>query len=217
MLRLAAIDYVEMITLLISIFCYRKTKGTALGLFPFFLLFIVVAEAAGFYIAKVLHRPNAWLYNITTVAEFCFYSFFFSRIFKTNRSRQAALAVLCIYPAAAFCNILFIQGFNSFHSYTMVLGSLCMIFFCCTYYYQSLSNPEKKQIHADPLFWIVTGIFFFYLGDIFYNTLYNILVKYNIDTGKRLFLAINNNLIFVLYACFAAGFILWKKNTQKLQ
>ena len=60
---------------------------------------------------------------------------------------------------------------------------------------------------TDPLFWICTGILFFYLGDFFYNVFYNFLVTQGMDTGRRLFKAINNNLIIVLYSCFIIAFI----------
>ena len=208
MLVLSVVNYVEIIALLTSIFCFRKLQGTVLQLFPYFLLFIVITELAGLYTGKVLHKPNVWFYNITTVVEFCFYSFFFSKILKKNR--KATSIILYIYPVLATLNILFVQGLTRFHSYTMVLGSLFMIFFSCCYFYESLLNPGKKQIQKEAVFWIVTGVFFFYLGDILYNTLFNILTKYQVNIAAKLFLAINNNLVIVLYSCFTIGFIVWK-------
>jgi hypothetical protein len=210
MLHLSAVNYVEIIALSISIFYFRKLQGTVLQLFPYFLLTVAVTELIGLYTGKILHKSNAWLYNITTVIEFCFYSFFFKQILKRKANQKFALATLLIYPVIAAVNIFFIQGISNFHSNTMVLGSLLMVFFCCSFFYESVSNPEKKQIQREAFFWIVTGIFFFYLGGILYDSLYPALTHYKNDIGIKLFLMINNNLVYVLYTCFIIGFVVWK-------
>lgn len=211
---LSVVNWIEITTLLASIFYLRKLRGTVFALFPYFLFVIVITELIGLYTGKILHKPNAWVYNITTVFEFCFYSYFFSKILQKKKNKQFALFVLILYPVIASVNILFIQGVFNFHSITMVVGSLLMVLFSCLYFYESLLTPEKKQIQTEAVFWIVTGIFFFYIGGILYDSLYPVLTRYRTGIGIKLFLLINNNLVYILYSCFIISFIVWK-NPQR--
>lgn len=205
---LSTVIWIEITALLISIFYFKKLRGTVFQLFPYFLTIIVIIELFGLYTGKILHKPNAWVYNISTVFEFCFYGYCFSKILIQKKNKRLANYFLVCYPVIAAINILLVQGLFEFHSNTMVVGSLCMVFFSCLYFYESLLIPETKQIHKEASFWIVTGIFFFYLGGILYNCLYSLLMRHN--TGFKLFLLVNNNLVFVLYSCFIIGFIVWK-------
>jgi hypothetical protein len=207
MYTLALYNYVEILAFVVSLVTYQRIRSSALRTFPFFLLFMVFIELTARYIRLVLGETNVWLYNISTTIEFVFYGWFFLQVFTRKQNRALASAFIIVYPLIVLLNLIFLQGFLHFHSYTMILGSSVMIIFCCLFLWEKLNNPERIEILTDPLFWICTGILFFYLGDFFYNVFYNFLVTQGMDTGRRLFKAINNNLIIVLYSCFIIAFI----------
>jgi hypothetical protein len=199
--------YFETGALIVSVLSYRAIKGTAFRLFPLFLFLTVLVELAGRYMRVVLHQHNTWLYNISTTLEFIFYAYIFNRTFHTGTYKRLAGQFMIFYPLAVLSNMTFIQGFIVFHSYTMILGSFFMIVFCCLFFHEVFLNPLELELHKEPMFWISTGILFFYLGDFSYNLWYNILVKYSLDKGRNLFTYINNNLILVLYSCFTIAFL----------
>jgi len=206
-------NYFELGAFIISVLIFPRLKGTPLRLFPFFLFFIVLVEFTGRYIRMVLLQTNAWLYNISTTLEFVFYAYIFVLQLRDPALKKATSRFMVIYPLLVLLNLLFVQGFRQFHSYTMVVGSIFMIIFCCLYFYELLLNPLEGDLLRDPMFWISTGILFFYLGDLSYNLLFNLLQKYAVNTGK-LFQSINNNLILMLYSCFIIAF-LCKRNPRK--
>jgi hypothetical protein len=207
-------NYFELAALIISILCYPRLKGTPFRTFPFFLFFIVLVEVAGRYISAVLYQKNLWLYNISTTFEFVFYAYIFGHQLREPAFKKAVFSFMIVYPVIVLLNLLFIQGINEFHSYTMVLGSIFMIIFCCRYFYELLQSPLEGHLLRDPMFWISTGILFFYLGDFSYNLLFNLLQKYAANMGGKLFRSINNNLILILYSCFIIAF-LCRKNPRK--
>jgi hypothetical protein len=207
-MTLSSHNYFEITALIVSVLAYARLRGTAFRLFPLFLLFIVLVELVGRYMRTVLKmHSNAWLYNISTTLEFLFYAYIFRQSLQNKAYKNLAFWFILIYPLAVLTNMLFVQGFFWFHSYTMVLGSFFMLIFCCLFFYEVFLNPLELELHREPMFWISTGILFFYLGDFSYNLYYNILTKYGLDTGRNLFLSINNNLNLVLYSCFTIAFL----------
>jgi hypothetical protein len=207
-------NYFELAAFIISVLCYPRLRGTPFRAFPFFLFFIILVELAGRYISMVLYHRNAWLYNISTTVEFVFYAYIFGLQLKDPAFKKATSRFMIFYPMLVLLNLLFIQGFLRFHSYTMVIGSILMIIFCCLYFYELLQNPQEGDLLRDPMFWISTGILFFYLGDLSYNLLFNLLQEYAANTGGKLFQSINNNLILMLYTCFIIAF-LCRRNPRK--
>ena len=205
----------ELAAFTVSALAYPKLKGTPLRLFPFFLFFIVLVEFTGRFMVTVLKlHSNQWFFNITTTIEFVFYAYIFELQLRDAAYKRIASRFRLFYPLLVLLNLLFVQGFMNFHSYTMVVGSIFMVIFCGLYFYELLLNPLEGELRRDPMFWISTGILFFYLGDLSYDLLFNLLQKYATNTSGKLFQNINNNLILMLYSCFVIAF-LCRKNPRK--
>lgn len=216
MYPLSITNYFELGAFIISVLAYRRLKGTPFVLFPFFLFVIVLVELTGRYIRIVLLHKNAWLFNISTTLEFVFYAYIFQLQLRDPALKKAASRFMFIYPLLVLLNLLFVQGFTNFHSYTMVVGSIFMIIFCCWYFFELLQNPQEGELRKDPMFWISTGILFFYLGGLSYNLLFNLLQTYAATTARKLFQSINNNLILMLYSCFIIAFLCRGNPTKSL-
>ena len=206
--------YFELAAFIVSILTWRYLKGTAFSLFPFFLFFIVFVELAGTYMAWVLHLRNSWLFNISTTLEFVFYAYLFSLHLRNPASKKLARRFMVVYPVLVLLNLLFIQGFTQFHSYTVVLGNMFMIVLCCLFFHELLLHPLEGELRREPMFWIGTGILFFQLGDLTFDLLFNLLK--NDATGKGFFLSINNNLILILYSCFIIAFLCQRSLARSL-
>jgi hypothetical protein len=214
MLPLPFFIYIELAAFIISLLTYNSLKGTAFRPFPFFLLFIVMVELTGTYMAKVLHQQNAWLLNISTTLEFIFYAYIFSQTLRNPAFKKMTLGFIAFFPILVALNMIFIQGFMEFHSYTNALGSVLMVIFCSLFFYELLLNPLEGELHKVPMFWVTTGILFFYLGDLSFDLLYNLLK--NDAMGRDLFKSINNNLILILYSCFIIAFLCQRSLVKSL-
>jgi len=214
MLNLPIFIYFELAAFIVSVLTWQYLKGTAFRLFPLFLLFIVVVELTGRYMARVVHQNNSWLFNISTTVEFIFYAYIFSLTLRDPAFKKLALRFMVIYPILVLLNLLFIQGFIQFHSYTVALGNMYMIVLCCLFFYELLLHPLEGELRKVPMFWISTGILFFHLGDLSFDLLFNLLK--NEATGKEFFTSINNNLILILYSCFIIAFLCQRSLVKSL-
>jgi len=214
MLPLPFFIYFELAAFIISMLTYNSLKGTAFRLFPLFLLFIVTVELAGTYMAKVLHQQNAWLLNISTTLEFIFYAYIFSRTLRNPAYKKMTLGFIAFFPMLVVLNMVFIQGFTEVHSYTNALGSVLMVVFCSLFFYELLLNPLEGELHKVPMFWVSTGILFFYLGRLSYDLFYTLLK--NDAMSRDLFKSINNNLTLILYSCFIIAILCQRSLVKSL-
>jgi len=206
--------YFELAAFIVSVLNWRYLKGTAFRLFPFFLFFIVAVELLGNYMAWGLRQKNGWLFNISTTVEFIFYAYIFSFTLRNPLFKKLAFRFIIFYPMLVLLNLLFIQGFMQFHSYTVALGNMFMVTLCCLFFYELLLHPLEGELRKVPMFWISTGILFFHLGDLTFDLLFNLLK--NDATGKEFFTSINNNLILILYSCFIIAFICQRSLVKSL-
>ncbi|MFN3666979.1 MAG: hypothetical protein ACK4S0_12505, partial [Sediminibacterium sp.] len=113
-------------------------------------------------------------------------------------------------------NIIFIQGPNSFHSYTFLLGSFFMVVYSCFYLYESiLPDSINTKLSMQPFFWVCIGLLIFYLGSVIINALFEYLTSASMrQQGAEIYTTITNSLNVILYSSFSIAFILCRKNKK---
>ena len=179
------------------------------------MLIKVLADASSdFHILPTINRSNHWIYNIETVLEFYFFSYFFYSILKSSFNRKLIKLFTIIYPIILIISFFTIQKYYIFHTYTYTLGELYLIILCLFYYSELYTDSEFKKLSTLPEFWIVTGLFIFCVGEFPYMILINYLNNYH--RGISVFFSdyILGSLSFLMYIMFTIG-LLWKVRIQK--
>jgi hypothetical protein len=159
-----------------------------------------------------IHHSNNWIVNIFTNVEFIFYSFLFFSFSSDPVYKKRIRLIASLFLLLALINILFIQGYNRFHSYSFLLGSLMMIYFCCNYYLSLLKIQVYINLIRYPPFWIVSGLLFFYCGMFCYYTFYEAYAYRYFLEYYKLFNILTNIFNILLYSCFSVGFICQRFN-----
>ena len=198
----------ELLSFLIAFFSIKRLRGSAFVFFVPFLFIVVSGEFMGAYMKHELHLGNGWLYNILSVIQFLFWGIFFAHFLRKDIYRQWSLLLLACFIFYAVINMIFIQGFRNFNHYTLIVGAFLIILQCCFYYYQLFIDIEDIQLFKSPMFWIVTGAFFFFLGTFFYFALYDHLRRIQIRNHSRIFNLIITNLNLFFYSCISIGLTL---------
>jgi hypothetical protein len=214
---------VELICLVIALFCLNKKAGkTWLSMIPF-LLIICLIEIAGKYL-KVLYTQgrihsleNSWLYNLLLV----FQSLFISQHFKYLIGNYVNSKPL-IYSGLALITLLYIyelydHGFYKYHNLTYIVLSILFISYSLYYYYNLLKADSYVNLKYSPGFWWVTGLLFFWFGTIicslFYYKLKDITISPKVYLTSYIYMALN----IILYSCWSYSFICikWQMSTSK--
>lgn len=176
-----------------------------------FLFLTVIVEFTGWW--WTVHN-GTWkfaMYNIFTPLEFIFYAFLFYIHFKNSNFKKTVLFFIPFFVLSVIINMYFIQGLNkTFNNYIFLLGSFCILVFCCFFFYESVL-PDKidLQLSKQPFFWITSGLLINYLGSVIINALFEYLTSNDLQVeGRRIYIIINNSLNVILYSSFCIAFYL---------
>ena len=209
--------YFELISLFTAIFFYQQKRNKILLYFIPFLLLTVIIELIGWKLALHIGYYKNIMYNIFTVFEFTFYASLFYAHLKKPIFKRAVLLFFPFFILSALLNILFIQGINkTFNTYAFLLGSFCIVVFCCFFFYESVL-PDKidAQLSKQPFFWICSGLLIFYLGSVIINALFQYLTSNDLQIeGRKIYGMINNILNVILYSSFCIAFYLCPNNRK---
>jgi hypothetical protein len=183
--------------------------------FVILLVVAVTVELGNVYlIFPAIHQSNHWTFNIETIFEFYFFSYFFYHALRRKRHRKLIIIFVYAYPVILIFSFLTIQHYYYFHTYTYMLGELYLIVLCLLYYRELYTADEFKKLSTLPEFWIVTGLFIFSAGELPYMLLLNYLNKHYILTSMYFKEYILGTLNIVMYAMFTIG-LLWSTRPQK--
>lgn len=207
----------EVLSLIVAIFFYTRKRDKLLLYFIPFLLLTVIIEFTGWWWTVNGGRWKFAMYNIFTPIEFIFYASLFYIHFKNQLFKKIILWFYPLFILAFALNIGLIQGLNkTFNNYIFLLGSFCILVFCCFFFYESVL-PDKidQQLSRQPFFWVCSGLLINYLGSVIINALFEYLTSNDLQLeGKRIYIIINNSLNVILYSSFCIAFYLCPNNKK---
>ncbi|NCI47820.1 hypothetical protein GWC94_14280 [Sediminibacterium sp. WSJ-3] len=180
------------------------------------MLFTVMVEIAGHAMLS-MNVPNHWLYNLYLPVEMLFKYYLLYKIcngyFPVKYLAVSFLALfglLYAYEGIA-------SGFNEYSVWSNSAASVGILTICCFYFYYFLKKEEYVDIYQHAPFWIVTALFFFYLGgtacNVFFKYLANIYEKQHIPVRYIIYTLLN----FIFYGCWSYSFVCrYRQTTSSL-
>ncbi len=153
------------VAVIVGILTGRRTQPQYLKLLPYFLLLTLLVELVGQWYQE-RNRNNTLLFNLYSVTEFFFFSYFFSKAIPGNRYKKNIAWVKYILATICLVNIFLLQGPNVFHTYTFSLGCLIMVLLGLFYFYQLFHSDSMVNLLQEPAFWISIAVIFFFVCSI---------------------------------------------------
>lgn len=186
-----------------------------LKLYPLFLGIIVVFEFGVIRNWFTINHSNLWAINMITVFQFTFYSFYLKSVVANKQKKKSIFHGLVILLILTITNILFIQGFWRLHSYTLLLATIFIVYWICSFFAQLLKiEGTEINILKYSDFWISTGLLFFYLGCFTFIASFEFMAYQNDFAYLSLSLIILNITNIILYLFLSIGFICHHKTPQ---
>jgi len=203
------INAIELITIIIGIYHYKKYKNTLLKYFLFFIIYGLFTELAGIVVGIGFKFPNYIVFNIYSVAYYIFNFWLFGRHFKHKNNRSISLVFMALTTLMFILDTLFLQSiFVGYQSYTWFIGSLGTIIIVILFLIELLNSDAILNVKHLLIFWVAVGVFLFQLGllPVFIATKY---INYSNGLTYGYILLILN---FITSLCYSLGFIWTKKN-----
>jgi hypothetical protein len=209
--------YFEWIALLCGVVVYAKIKHTPLRWLVFFLCYMVITETLGRYFKIVIKESNNWLYNIYLPVEAFIYSFILYKYAEKKWFKKSCRFFIYLIPIISLVNILFFQGIDTYNTYTNSIFSVGLLTLSIMYFIDVFLSEKLIIPWKEPLFWIVTGLFFYVLVSMAYTFAFDYILINRLDANALLYTLITRYLICTLYLMISIGLLLTFKYEQKLR
>jgi hypothetical protein len=193
--------YIMLIDVIVGVILYRRIHPSVLKIFVPFLALSLAVELTGLITSR-MNLHNQWMFNFFTCIEFLFYSYIYSRLLEKKWVKVIHYCMIA-YPVLFLANVFFNQGVAHFHTITYLIGSVMVVFWCYLYFRQLMLSPHYTPVFRNPVFWISTGLLFFYTGFFFYMSAVDFLGW----RDKTYWHIISGTLNTLLYGCFLIAFL----------
>jgi hypothetical protein len=162
----------DILPLLAALYNYRQLDGV-LKLFAFFCLISLSFDLLEWMLSNLQVRNNCPLLHLYILFTILFFTIIYYRAFYGIILKRIALILGGTGIVAIICNAIFIENIWTYPSISNTVLCLLMIILSLTYFYQLLTRQEFLHIDKQGLFWINSGILFYYSINIFLFMLYN--------------------------------------------
>lgn len=202
----------NLVSVIIVSLVFKQLQPKWLQLFFYFLIFTFLIDLAATNYSMYFKKSNHFIINILSLFSFTFYFYLFYKTFDSKKLRKIVLAAFILYLFLFVLDLIFINGLLFFNIYSFCSGSI-LIVLCCMIYFKWLFTSESLLNYFRlPMFWIATGLLFFYIGNVLQYSLIEFVIKNNLG---GLYYIISMILNTILFGAFTTGFLCnlsWKKN-----
>lgn len=194
-------------------FYNRSNLGLpALKLFPYFLLFqfLYQLNASLYSFVFTEHASNHFIFNFALPVNMLYFGILFHGVVKHPVKRVVVVVGTALNLLFFIVDLLFIQDVSFLMTYPRTTMSVSLVVFALLYFHDVIKSDDGDDINPvrNAAFWIVTGIFFFYLSSTLTIIFWTYFVVNEVYFGSVMLRVF----AFILYSMYIAGILLHKPN-----
>lgn len=199
----------SLVPLMVALYNYKYIKDYFRPLF-FYLVVSVIVEAIAFVLRLGNTSPKMLPY-IYTLLEFTFLSLFYSMLFRHYFKPIIFNLLIILFPIISFllCQIF---EFRSGDHYSVAIEAIVMISYCLFLFYYILKNLIFENLLQSPVFWINTGILFYFAGNFTIFIFGDFIASHREGAFPLLWKSIHTFFNISMNILFGIGF--WKLRTK---
>jgi hypothetical protein len=191
----------------------KSIKNKGLRFFPIFLL---IQFSNQFFTSGIVHfGRNTHMYNIFMVFDMTCFAFLFYHLLEKENFKKVVVILTAVFYVFYLIDRFYLQAdVGVYLSYSRSFLGFNLIVFSLLYFFNlfDFTKPEENLTRkAD--FWIVIGIFFFYLTSTIILSALNFIIQ-NPETQKYYSPDTMKYLAMTLYSFYIVGFLCHKPQIQ---
>lgn len=183
------VTYSIWINLVIGIFSFTKLKPFRLHYLLIFQIISAIAEAILIYVLPMQEGTYVrYVYCFLKPFEYTVFTYLFNPdiIRKSIQNSYLIFSIIVLFIYASYNLIFMINTKSAANNVTILEGSFTIIL-VLLYFKKTLKSKEIIILSKEPLFWIATGLLFFYTGNIIATGFYHRLREYSPELAKSLY------------------------------
>lgn len=197
--------YVGLLSLIIGIFTYFKSKDSIVGYLTLYLLLDIGLETVMLFFHD-REVNNIVYYNILYLVHYSMFFWLFYKSLDRKRNKLLILSGSILYGVTFLVNVFYGSNFLlQSTSLANIVGAVVLAFFIVLYYFEILFSEKVLYIKRDVFFWFTIGALLYYTGTIPFELMINL----NLKAFTAIYY-INYLLCIIYYSCFILGFLLHK-------
>lgn len=185
-----------------------------LKLFPYFLLFQFLYQLIASLYSFVLteHASNHFIFNIALPINMLCFGVLFHGIVRHPVKRKVIIVGTALNLLFFLIDLLFVQDISFLMTYPRTTMSISLVIYSLLFFHEIVTSDSGYDINPvrNASFWIVTGIFFFYLS----STLTIIFWNYFVVNNEYFGTVMLRVFAFILYSMYIAGILLHKPTDE---
>lgn len=175
--------------------------------FKWFLLFVVLAETAGWLLGEVLMQPdNVWVYNLLLLVFIPFLYLRLSEAPGLHWLQKAVPVCVALYACGWLTCALWLQR-GQFYSHLLVGGSLLLLAAALFFFFTIITTDHYPAPLRSEYFWLAAGVAFYAAAALLNNLFRATLLEMMQRTGVNYYRLVNDIFSNLLYPCLAAAFL----------
>jgi hypothetical protein len=139
--------------------------------------------------------------NFFVIFEFIVFCSFLINVIRDSTAKFLLKLVGAFYILLTLYSWVFLKALYSFPEKLNLMEALFILVPCLYYYYEILKHSTSRPLYQDPIFWIVTGIFFFFVTITPFFLLDKSVNQYFHFLYEHIY-SINYLSYIILYSCF---------------
>lgn len=197
----------EILASVVGILFFKKHKDTYWVWFIFYLTFICIADYFSSEISAFLKIKKVSYYAYIVIpAQFIFFYWLYA--LKSLQNRKLFWAFILLYSISFVPVEIYFSKLNVVYSFNYTVGTLLLMILVFLEFKKQILTDDILEFYRNKMFYINVGVLLFYVGNLPFFGLYNLLLKeIEIWNIYYIYYLVSN---CVMYLLFATSF-LWTK------
>lgn len=202
---------------LVGLYHRHRLGIPVLKLFPYFLLFQffyqLLASLYSFVFTNL--ASNHFIFNMALPVNILYFGLLFYGVVRHPGKRRVVVIGTALNLLFFVVDLLFLQPFTSLMTYPRTTMSVSLVVFALLYFHDIVRSEQAYDTNParNAAFWMVTGIFFFYLSSTLTIIFWNYFAVNNMFFG----LLVLRVFAFILYSMYIVGFLLHRPGDRSAQ
>jgi hypothetical protein len=188
------------VTLFACLARFRRSRLEHVIVLSYLLLNLTVSVVA-ILIVKSGSDNNLFLFHFYTPIEYALFAWLYFTSFETKSIRKFILFSVPTFAATSVFVSLLIQPITSNNSLMVMLESLVIVVLAILFFREVIVLQRVPMLQRYPLFWLNTGLLFYFVGSIFFEGVSNYSLEISNDLARRVYFVsfVFKYLLFILF------------------